>query len=75
MKASYSIIVIIENLVLHQDNMTKVILITCSLRGEEVTSKSPLKVNELSLPVNFAVFSSTMFFLLRKWKYQVMRTS
>ena len=68
MKASYSIIVIIENLVLHQDNMTKVILIliTCSLRGEEVTSKSPLKVNELSLPVNFAVFSSTMFFLLRK---------
>lgn len=75
MKASYSIIVIIENLVLHQDNMTKVILITCSLRGEEVTSKSPLKVNELSLPVNFAVFSSTMFFLLSKWKYQVMRTS
>lgn len=69
MKASYSIIVIIENLVLHQDNMTKVILITCSLRGEEVTSKSPLKVNELSLPVNFAVFSSTMFFLLSKWKY------
>ena len=66
MKASYSFIVIIENLVLHQDNMTKVILITCSLRGEEVTSKSPLKVNELSLPVNFAVFSSTMFFLLRK---------
>lgn len=66
MKASYSIIVIIENLVLHQDNMTKVILITCSLRGEEVTSKSPLKVNELSLPVNFAVFSSTMFFLLSK---------
>ena len=66
MKASYSIIVIIENLVLHQDNMTKVILITCSLRGEEVTSKSPLKVNELSLPVNFAVFSSTMFFLLNK---------
>ena len=75
MKASYSIIVITENLVLDQDNMTKVILITCSLRGEEVTSKSPLKVNELSLPVNFAVFSSTMFFLLRKWKYQVMRTS
>ena len=75
MKASYSIIVIIENLVLHQDNMTKVILITSSLRGEEVTSKSPLKVNELSLPVNFAVFSSTMFFLLSKWKYQVMRTS
>ena len=69
MKASYSIIVIIENLVLDQDNMTKVILITCSLRGEEVTSKSPLKVNELSLPVNFAVFSSTMFFLLSKWKY------
>lgn len=66
MKASYSIIVIVENLVLHQDNMTKVILITCSLRGEEVTSKSPLKVNELSLPVNFAVFSSTMFFLLSK---------
>ena len=66
MKASYSIIVIIENLVLHQDNMTKVILITCSLRREEVTSKSPLKVNELSLPVNFAVFSSTMFFLLSK---------
>ena len=66
MKASYSIVVIIENLVLHQDNMTKVILITCSLRGEEVTSKSPLKVNELSLPVNFAVFSSTMFFLLSK---------
>ena len=66
MKASYSIIVIIENLVLYQDNMTKVILITCSLRGEEVTSKSPLKVNELSLPVNFAVFSSTMFFLLSK---------
>ena len=66
MKASYSIIVIIVNLVLHQDNMTKVILITCSLRGEEVTSKSPLKVNELSLPVNFAVFSSTMFFLLSK---------
>lgn len=66
MKASYSIIVIIENLVLDQDNMTKVILITCSLRGEEVTSKSPLKVNELSLPVNFAVFSSTMFFLLSK---------
>lgn len=66
MKASYSIIVIIENLVLHQDNMTKVILITCSLRGEEVTSKSPLKVNDLSLPVNFAVFSSTMFFLLSK---------
>ena len=66
MKASYSIIVIIENLVLHQDNMTKVILITSSLRGEEVTSKSPLKVNELSLPVNFAVFSSTMFFLLSK---------
>lgn len=66
MKASYSFIVIIENLVLHQDNMTKVILITCSLRGEEVTSKSPLKVNELSLPVNFAVFSSTMFFLLSK---------
>ena len=75
MKASYSIIVIIENLVLHQDNMTKVILKTCSLRGEEVTSKSSLKVNELSLPVNFAVFSSTMFFLLSKWKYQVMRTS
>ena len=69
MKASYSIIVIIENLVLHQDNMTKVILKTCSLRGEEVTSKSSLKVNELSLPVNFAVFSSTMFFLLSKWKY------
>ena len=69
MKASYSIIVIIENLVLDQDNMMKVILITCSLRGEEVTSKSPLKVNELSLPVNFAVFSSTMFFLLSKWKY------
>ena len=66
MKESYSIIVIIENLVLHQDNMTKVILIPCSLRGEEVTSKSPLKVNELSLPVNFAVFSSTMFFLLSK---------
>ena len=66
MKASYSIIVIIKNLVLDQDNMTKVILITCSLRGEEVTSKSPLKVNELSLPVNFAVFSSTMFFLLSK---------
>lgn len=66
MKASYSIIVIVENLVLHQDNMTKVIFITCSLRGEEVTSKSPLKVNELSLPVNFAVFSSTMFFLLSK---------
>ena len=66
MKASYSIIVIIENLVLDQDNMMKVILITCSLRGEEVTSKSPLKVNELSLPVNFAVFSSTMFFLLSK---------
>ena len=66
MKASYSIIVIIENLVLHQDNMTKVILITCSLRGEEVTSTSPLKVNELSLPVNFVVSSSTMFFLLSK---------
>ena len=66
MKVSYSITVIIENLVLHQDNITKVILITCSLRGEEVTSKSPLKVNELSLPGNFAVFSSTMFFLLSK---------